>query len=410
MARFRWNSEIKLLAVKMVLFAAVGLILANVGMSFYKNQMRRDHTQFAGAVLEQVLEAYPQVSEEALIRLLDADKPVDQGQALLARYGVFTDWGSRTFDAQERELLRLQIVGNFFYIIFLSVGIVFVFGYLRRRQKRIDKVQIYMEQLERGIYCLELEDNTDDELSGLRNEIYRLTVLLKEQAALAQNRRVALADSVANISHQLKTPLTSATVLADNLAGDENMDPATRHHFLSEILRQLTGMSWLITAMLKVSRLEAGVVELNRQKVAVRDLVEHCVQKLETLAEWKDISLVLQLQADAVLTVDESWTIEALGNIIKNAIEHSPAGGRVEIRAEENEVYTEICICDSGVGISEKERQMLFRRFYRGTAAMEDSVGIGLALAKEVVERQNGHVSVESEEGRHTVFHLKFLK
>lgn len=410
MVRFRWNGEMKLLAVRLVLFAAVGLILGNVGIAFYKNQMRRAHTQFAGAVLEQVLEAYPQVSEEALIGLLDAEKSTTQGQAILARYGVFSEWGSRTFGVQEHELWLLQVWGNLFYVILLSVGIVCVLGYQRRRQERIDKVQIYMEQLERGIYTLELEDNADDELSGLRNEIYRLTVLLKEQAGQAQNRRKALADSVANISHQLKTPLTSVIVLADNLTEDENMDPATRHHFLSEILRQLTEMSWLITAMLKVSRLEAGVVELNRQRVSVRELVERCVQKLEMLAEWKEVNLELQLQADTVLTVDESWTIEALGNIVKNAIEHSPAGGRVEISALENDVYTEICICDSGVGISEKDRQRLFERFYRGTAPMEDSVGIGLALSKEVVERQNGRISVESEEGRQTVFRLKFMK
>ncbi len=410
MRGFRWNGEMKRLAAKLFLFAATGLILANIGIGLYQNRMRREHTRFAGAVLEQVLASYPDVSEAALIGLLDGEYPAEWGQDRLARYGVFPEWGSSTFNAQERELRRLQAGCNLFFVILSAVGIAGLFAWQQKRQEQIAKVQNYMEGLERGVYCLELEDNADDELSGLRNEIYRLTVMMKEQADLARSQRMALADSVANISHQLKTPLTSATVLADNLAEDENMDPEVRHQFLSQILRQLTGMSWLITAMLKVSRLEAGVVELNRQKVLVRTLVERCVQGLETLAEWKDVSLELQLQEDAFLNVDESWTIEALGNIVKNAIEHSPAGGKVEISALENEVYTEICVCDSGVGISKKERQMLFRRFYRGTAPMEDSVGIGLALSKEVVERQNGHITVESEEGRCTVFHIKFMK
>lgn len=410
MRRFRWNGEMKGLAVKLFLFAAAGLIFVNAGIGFYKEQMRKEYIQFTGAVLEQVLEAYPNVSQEALIGLLDAESSTQRGQAILARYGVSSEWGSHTFDAQERQLQKLHVFGNLFYVSLFSVGIFCVFLYQHRRQEQIDKLQVYMEQLERGDYCLELEDNADDELSGLRNEIYRLTVLLKEQAGLEQNRRMALADSVANISHQLKTPLTSAIVLADNLVGDEDMKPEVRHHFLTEILRQLTGMSWLITAMLKVSRLEAGVVELNRQRVPVRTLVERCVKGLETLAEWKDVRLELLLQEDIVLNVDESWTIEALGNIVKNAIEHSPAGGSVEINALENEIYTEISICDNGVGISEKERQMLFQRFYRGTTPMEDSVGIGLALSKEVVERQNGRISVESEEGRGTVFCLKFMK
>lgn len=410
MTRIRWTGEMKLLTVKLFVFSAVLLILANAGMNFHKNQMRRVHTQFAGAVLERVQTACPQVSEAELIGLLDGERFTEQGQAALARYGVFTEWGNRTFDGQERELRSMQIWGNLFCVICLSVGIAGVFCHQCRRQKRIDRVQAYMEQLERGIYSLEPEDNADDELSGLRNEVYRLTVLLKEQAGLEQSRREALADSVANISHQLKTPLTSVMVLADNLAGDEDMDCATRHHFLSEILRQLTEMSWLITVMLKVSRLEAGVVELNRRRVSAQAMLERCVQKLELLAEWRGVSLALQLQENAVLNVDESWTLEALSNIVKNAIEHSPTGGRVEISVLENEIYTEICVCDEGVGISEKERRKLFQRFYRGTAAMEDSVGIGLALAKEVVERQNGRICVESEEGRHTVFHLKFMK
>ncbi len=408
--RLCWNDEIKKLAAGMLLFMTAGLLLGNIGMEWCKNQMRREYTLLAGSVLGTVRENYPKVPEEELIRMFDAGEVSDAGWETMARYGVFEEFGSQTFGWQEKNLRIMQIGGNLFLVTLMSLGVWGGMRYLKERQQKISGLRRYMEQLRRGAYRLELEDNGDDELSGLRNEIYRLTVLLKEQAALAQNQRKALADSVENISHQLKTPLTSVTVLADNLASDEEMDVVTRRRFLSEIIRQLSGMSWLIATMLKLSRLEAGVVELKREKVSAGKLVRDCIQRLETAAEWRGVRLESKPQEEVFLTADENWTLEALCNIMKNAIEHSVEGGAVEVGVTENEVYTEICISDRGVGITREERDKLFQRFYRGKGAAEDSAGIGLSLSKEIVERQNGHIVIESEEGQGTAFRLKFMK
>ncbi|GFH97605.1 alkaline phosphatase synthesis sensor protein PhoR [Lachnospiraceae bacterium] len=408
--KLRWNEELKKVLLCLCIFVALSLVLLNLGLGIFRNQMRRDYTTLAAGVLENVLRLYPQVSEEGLLQLLDQPKTTGEGEALLARYGIFTEYGSRTLEGKEKRLHFFVLGMNLFLAGILALGAGGILIYLRRRQQRIRELQHYMERLSRGDYCLELEENGDDELSGLRNEIYRLTVLLKESAALEQRRRRALADSVADISHQLKTPLTSMTILMDNLLADQEMDKITRHHFLSEVSRQLTGMSWLIATMLKLSRLEAGVVELGREPVEAARLVEECAARLQTAAEWRDVSLEMRLQPGASLTADEKWTLEALCNIVKNAIEHSPGGSRVQIETAENEIYTEIRVTDSGTGISREERQKLFQRFYRGGNAAEDSVGIGLALAKEVVEQQHGHIQVDSEEGKGTVFSLKFMK
>ncbi len=407
--KLRWNEELKKVLLCLCIFVALSLVLLNLGLGIFRNQMRRDYTTLAAGVLENVLRLYPQVSEEELLQLLDQPETTGEGEALLARYGIFTEYGSRTLEGKEKRLHFFVLGMNLFLAGILALGAGGILIYLRRRQQRIRELQHYMERLSRGDYCLELEENGDDELSGLRNEIYRLTVLLKESAALEQRRRRALADSVADISHQLKTPLTSMTILMDNLLADQEMDKITRHHFLSEVSRQLTGMSWLIATMLKLSRLEAGVVELGREPVEAARLVEECASRLQTAAEWRDVSLEMRLQG-ASLTADEKWTLEALCNIVKNAIEHSPGGSRVQIETAENEIYTEIRVTDSGTGISREERQKLFQRFYRGGNAAEDSVGIGLALAKEVVEQQHGHIQVDSEEGKGTVFSLKFMK
>ena len=406
--KLRWNEELKKVLLCLCIFVALSLVLLNLGLGIFRNQMRRDYTTLAAGVLENVLRLYPQVSEEELLQLLDQPKTTGEGEALLARYGIFTEYGSRTLEGKEKRLHFFVLGMNLFLAGILALGAGGILIYLRRRQQRIRELQHYMERLSRGDYCLELEENGDDELSGLRNEIYRLTVLLKESAALEQRRRRALADSVADISHQLKTPLTSMTILMDNLLADQEMDKITRHHFLSEVSRQLTGMSWLIATMLKLSRLE--VVELGREPVEAARLGEECAARLQTAAEWRDVSLEMRLQPGASLTADEKWTLEALCNIVKNAIEHSPGGSRVQIETAENEIYTEIRVTDSGTGISREERQKLFQRFYRGGNAAEDSVGIGLALAKEVVEQQHGHIQVDSEEGKGTVFSLKFMK
>lgn len=408
--RLRWNEESKKLLLGLCLFLALSLVLGNLGIRFYQNRMRREYNLLVANMMETVQKSYPQASETELIGMLETEVPSAEGERILAQYGIFTENGSRTFARQEKQLAIFQAGMNLFLAGILAVGIGVVLAYLQRRQKRIEQLQRYMEQLQRGDYRLELEENADDELSGLHNEVYRLTVLLKETAALAQQRRQALADSVANISHQLKTPLTSMTILLDNLTENEEMDEVTRHRFLAEMSRQLTGMSWLIATLLKLSRLEAGVAELDRKPVKVQKLVEECISRLETAAEWRGIALETRLQPEAVLNVDENWTLEALCNIVKNAIEHSPADSSVQIRASENEIYTEITVRDSGTGIPKEEREKLFQRFYRGSNAAQDSIGIGLALAKEVVEQQHGRIEIESAEGQGTLFSLKFMK
>lgn len=408
--RLRWNGEIKKLIMSLGLFLVAALVLGNLGIGIFRHQMRREYTIMAAGIMDNMQQAYPQISDEELLHLLEAPEHTERGQELLARYGIFAEYGSSTLDGQEKRLRYFQTEMNLFLILVLALGILLIILYLQKRQRRIEELQRYMEQLSRGNYRLELDESEDDELGGLRSEIYRITVQLKESAALEQRRRQALSNSVANISHQLKTPMTSMTILLDNLAEDEDMDELTRHRFLSEVRRQLAGMTWLIAAMLKLSRLEAGAVELERKPVQARRLVEKCFDRLQSTAEWRDICLEGEMQPGVTLTVDENWTVEALCNIVKNAIEHSPAGSSVRVMTAENEIYTEIRVTDSGAGISQEEREKLFQRFYRGSCAAQDSTGIGLALAKEVVEQQHGHIQVESQEGKGTVFFLKFMK
>ncbi len=408
-----WNRELKKLAAAFLLVFSGCIFILNLCIWNYNNHMRMEYNGLTAVILGNIVSAYPEVSEEDLIRVLNADgakENYDKGAAVLAQYGIFQEYGSESFFFQERQLLFFSQMVNFFVILLFSISFFLLFHYFSIRQKKISDLKNYMEALNRDNYKLELEDNADDELSGLRNEIYKLTVLLKEQARRAEEQRHVLADSIADISHQLKTPLTSVTVLMSNLSENLDMDAAVRQRFMMEITRQLTGMTWLITAMLKLSRLDAGVVTLECKPVQLKDLVKEVIQKVEIAAEWKEITFSQSFPEDSVLMADRKWTAEALMNIVKNAIEHSPVGSVIEISGEENDVYTQIAVKDHGEGMTEEEREKLFRRFYNGKGAREDSIGIGLSLAKGIIEKQGGYISVHTRKQKGTVFEIRFLK
>lgn len=399
----------KLVSIALCIFG-LGILIMNLCVGVYCSRIRAEYHGFLTAVFDNVLEDYPEVDEEELIQILNRQGEERRGSDILARYGILAEYTDISFAGQERQLQVLRTGSNLFLALFFGSIAFLGCSYFRKRQNRISGLTNYMKSLSRGDYRLEVEDNEDDELSGLRNEIYKLTVFLREQAARALEQKRALADAMTDISHQLKTPLTSMTVLIDNLSENDDMEKATRQRFTAEITRQLAGMSWLITAMLKLSRLDAGVVQLEKVQVWAEDLVGEVLQRLELVAEWRDVSFSVKIPEGMALSVDRKWTGEALMNIVKNAVEYSPAGDRVEISGEENDVYVQIMVRDHGKGISEEERKNLFRRFYNGHSLREDSIGIGLALAKEIVEKQDGHITVDSGEEDGTVFFIRFLK
>lgn len=408
--RIVWNRELKKLAIMMCGVFFAGMLVMNLWLEAYCSKARAEYGSLLSEVFGSVLRAYPEMREEELVQVLSRCGDQEYGEEILARYGLLKEYGSASFAGQESRLLVLRAQANLILILLLGAAGFLACGYIRKRQERISGLTDYMGALNRCGYGLEVEDNVDDELSGLRNEIYKLTIFLREQADRAMEQKRTLSETMADISHQLKTPLTSVTVLMDNLSDDEGMEAPVRRQFMAEITRQLSGMSWLITTMLKLSRLEAGVLELKREHFEVRDFVEETLQRLELAAEWQGVSFSVSISEGMALDADRRWTGEALMNIVKNAIEHSPAGGTVEISGEDNEVYGEIAIRDWGQGITKEEQEKLFQRFYNGRCSREDSMGIGLALAKGIVEEQEGHITVDSRIGKGTVFRIRFLK
>ena len=277
----------------------------------------------------------------------------------------------------------------------------------KRRYKNLNDLNDYLSLVCKGIYDMNIDDNTEGELSILKNNLYKVITLLQSQNEYLKNDKLYLADSIADISHQLKTPLTSMMVMCELLENEEN--PDKRQEFVAVINNQLSKMKWLITNILKISKLDADATEFKREEVSISKVLDDSLKPFVLTAELKNVAIQNGAN-DFVFNGDESWTVEAVSNIVKNCLEHTNDGGKIIIASDSTNLYNKLTISDNGCGIAEEDLPHIFERFYHGKNSSKDSVGIGLALAKTVFEKENASVSVESEQDRGSVFEIRFYK
>ena len=290
----------------------------------------------------------------------------------------------------------------------LGIILIIVFTFVtKRRYKNLNDLNDYLSLVCKGIYDMNIDDNTEGELSILKNNLYKVITLLQSQNEYLKNDKLYLADSIADISHQLKTPLTSMMVMCELLENEES--PDKRQEFVAVINNQLSKMKWLITNILKISKLDADATEFKREEVSISKVLDDSLKPFVLTAELKNVAIQNGAN-DFVFNGDESWTVEAVSNIVKNCLEHTNDGGKIIISSGSTNLYNKLTISDNGCGIAEEDLPHIFERFYHGKNSSKDSVGIGLALAKTVFEKENASVSVESEQGRGSVFEIRFYK
>ncbi|TCJ02323.1 sensor histidine kinase [Cytobacillus praedii] len=277
------------------------------------------------------------------------------------------------------------------------------------RYREIEKLSSYLRQITSGNYSLDVRDNQEGELSILKNDIYKVTLMLSEQKSLLKRDKVLLTDAISDISHQLKTPLTSMLMMAD-LLNDAKLPVVKRTEFIHSIRLQLERMEWLVSSLLKLSKIDAGTVEFKKDRITVKKLIEKAVEAVMIPMDIKEQMLLIEGEEKASFIGDLNWTCEAIINILKNCVEHTPTGGVISISFSENVLFTEILITDNGEGIPKEDIPYIFNRFYKGKNAGEDSVGIGLAMAHSIFKSQNGDIHVKSKQNKGTQFQLKFYK
>lgn len=254
---------------------------------------------------------------------------------------------------------------------------------------------------------LSLNGYYEGELGVLQSEIYKMTVRLREQKQRLLDDKVYLADSIADISHQIRTPLTSISLLVQFLS-EPNISEERRMKLTQELLGLLSRIDRLITALLKISKLDAGTVTFNYETIALDELVKKSVSTLLVPIELREQTLAVDAQGN--FNGDVSWTCEAIGNIVKNCMEHTPDGGEIKIKARENVLYTEIMISDNGCGIAKEDLPHIFERFYKGKNSDDKSFGIGLALARTIIINENGTIKAENNASKGALFTIRFYK
>jgi len=295
-------------------------------------------------------------------------------------------------------------------VLITSVSMaIFVLTFTRWRYTQLANLSDYLKQVSRGNYTLDIRDNSEGELSILKNEIYKVTVMLSEQAELLKKDKVHLANSISDISHQLKTPITSMFLMTE-LLSDENLPENKRKEFTDKIRSQLERLQWLVSSLLKLAKFDADTILLNKNIIYINTLIDKATEPLLIPLEIKEQELIVEGSEVARIICDINWTTEALINILKNCIEHTAVGGKIHISFSENPLYSEIIVRDNGYGISKKDLPHIFERFYKGKNASGESAGIGLAMAKSIIQKQNGNITATSEPGIGTAFSIRVYK
>lgn len=361
-------------------------------------------------IISEIKENYPEVDTNEIIEILNKDDASNiEGKELLKRYGMYSNEENSisTIKNQMNNNIRTNVA---FVVIINLVWIIIAILYIKSRNKKLNEIKKYINEINNRNYELKIEDNSEDELSNLKNELYKITVMLKEEAEKSKQDKESLKVSVQDISHQLKTPITSISIMLDNLKDNPKMDEKTRQRFIFEIDKQIENISFLIISLLKFSRLEAGVEDFIKEKINVKELISACLKRLEIPIEIKNQNIVIKGKEDSYFIGDYKWQEEAITNIIKNCIEHTDENKNIYINYEENNLYTKIQIIDEGNGIDKEDIKHIFERFYKGKDSSENSIGIGLALAKTIIEKDNGYISCKSEKGKGTEFIIKYMK
>lgn len=400
------NKEIKKLFLIFLIIIITFTTILTISTKKQIEQNKNNVNNVIANIIGIIKSEYPNINDEEIIHILNSTENLLEGKELLRKYGIEED--SYSVISMKKQAKDIIITNC---IILITANLLFVLtfiGYLKHRQIKIEKLTRYIQKLSNKEYSLDIEENSEDELNSLKNELYKITVMLKETADNSVASREALSASVSDISHQLKTPLTSISILLDNLNESENMDNDTQKDFLREISKQIKDMNFLVIALLQLSRLDAGVVKFLQEKVNISNMLYEIKNNLEIMAEVKNVELNIEGKKDVYINGDYNWNKEAIQNIIKNAIEH--ANSKITVDISENDVYTKIEITDDGQGINENDIKHIFERFYKASNSSKNSIGIGLSLAKDIIEKQNGYITVESKKGMGSKFIIKYMK
>ena len=388
-----------------ILWIVVVIIFFIISFVEYNSYVRITNN-FTNNIISTLVNNYPDVTEEEIVEIINSSD--NEASDILASFGIDIN-SMGVLKSINDNFCRNLIINSIVLLVISIVIFLLIFFYDKKEKRELDKIIDYLKELNRGNYDLKIDLNSEGMLSILKNEIYTTTVMLREMASREYLDKINLKENLANISHQLKTPLTSIAILVDNLC-DEEVDKKTELEFLNDIKRQVDNINYLVIVLLKLSRFDANVITFKKDDINVKKLILECMKNLDVIREVKNINIHVSGANDVEFIGDYKWESEAISNILKNAIEHTLNDKNIYISFKDKSIYTEIIIEDEGLGMSEKEKNRIFERFYKGSSTNSNNFGIGLSLAKEIITKDNGKIIVKSEVNKGTKFIIRYYK
>lgn len=388
----------KLILFTLIIFGII--ILLNV-MLYY--QVNKNYNNKIVNIISTIKEKYPELKDDEIFDIIKNNVKTNT----FNRYSFDLD-GIVLIKENKTIFVSYFIILLFIYLIICLVYLTIIINNDKKKDKEINEVIKIIEEINNKNYKFKMKDINEEDLSLLKNEIYKTTIMLNEISEISKKDKKELEESLEDISHQLKTPLTSILIMIDTLLDDEDMDQNTREDFLRNMKREVMNINFLVKSILKLSRLDTNTVNFISKKESVKEIINEAILNVSLLSDLKNVKIETNL-SDSFINCDYKWQIEALTNILKNSIEHSYENNKVLIESSENNAYVKITIKDFGTGIAKEDINHIFERFYKGKDSDYDSIGIGLALSKSIIEKQNGKISVESSDDG-TTFTIKYFK
>lgn len=392
----------------LITFMILNFFITKNNIEIIKDEVMKTNYSIVGTLANN----HPGMEEEIIQYVTQRNnlENIEKGKVILEKYGYGKDVINFNEPIISYNMNRILFTSTAITILIIGITLGISLLFFRRIYIDIDKINVFIIKVLEYREVSNILDNKDGQIGRLKNELLRMTNALNQNVELLKNEKIFLSNIISDISHQLRTPMTSLMVLND-LLHNEDLAKDKNEEFLLRTKVQLERMEWLVKSMLKLAKVDAGVIDFKKEEKSISELVSRAIEPMRIPMDIKNQSLIIEGDSNAKFTGDMEWTIEALVNIIKNCVEHTGDNGTLKITFEENSIMSRISIIDNGEGISKKDLPHIFKRFYRGKSSSKtDSVGIGLAMAKSIVESQNGIISVESEICKGTKFDVSFYK
>ena len=397
------------LSIYIGIILIVTILLIIFTIYYIQKNYRESLYLYTNQVISKIIEEYPE-QEEKIIEEVFLNNSIEDTniEDILSKYG----FNEENIDIANDNFKSIDKLIFMFSLIFI-IGILGIIGlytiYIRKQNQKLKKLDDYCKEILKGNYLLDLKEQDESDFSKLKNDIYDMTIMLKEKNSLLEKNNKDIEKLIADISHQLKTPLTSLNLINDILYTD--LPEEKKKEFLDSSQKELEKINWLIKTVLNIAKLDSKTLILDKKNENAYHLCLEVKNNFKAMCEINQVDIEIISNKNETINCDKKWTIEAMNNIVKNAIEHGAK--TITIKLEENAMYTKITIRDNGEGIDKEDLGHIFDRFYKAKNSKESSLGIGLAFCKSIIRNQDGDIRVKSskkEEDSWTEFMIKLYK